>query len=328
MRYVVGLENAACFDRRQALALGAFDGVHRGHLQLLQVTEAAARELDAETTVLTFEPTPVEAFGRLGRKDVRLTLPEERRALIEAAGVDNLVVANFDKALQSTEPEDFARDILAQRLCAAAVVASETHSFGRGGSGNIRTLMHLGCDLGFEVRVLPLLSTDRNPLSSTRIRELLWDGQIEEANDLLGRLYSGSGEVVTGDGRGRTLGFPTANVAVPMPKLVPGPGVYAGWAGVEGSGESWRAAIVIGPSPTFENDTDVRRVEVHLPDREVDLLGQRLSFAFVRRIRPQQRFAGEAELRAAIAEDVAQVRAMAAAELSFSPFVSLTSDGA
>jgi riboflavin kinase/FMN adenylyltransferase len=310
MNYYLGLDNVPSPRRARAITLGAFDGVHRGHRALLEVARRTARETGAETTVLTFEPTPAEVFGRLSRPDVRLTLPEERRALLEQAGVDTVIVAEFNEALRQTEPEEFVRGLLVGRLGATAVVVSETHSFGRGGRGTMTDLMRLGCDLGFAVRVLPLVAADSAIVSSTRIRELLWAGQVEEAADLLGRPYSCTGPVVTGEGRGRTLGFPTANVAVAPPKLVPGEGVYAGRAALEGSEETWRAAIAVGPSPTFATHGNPRRLEAHLLDFSGDLLGRRLLLSFDRFLRPQERFPGREELIAQIARDVEATRAL------------------
>ncbi len=307
MNYYVGLENVPRSGRSRAVTLGAFDGVHRGHRALLEVARETARMTGAETCVLTFEPTPVEVFGRLGRPDVRLTLPEERRALLEAAGVDTVIVAAFDEALRQMPPEEFMRNLLVDTIGATSAVVSETHTFGRGGRGNMSDLMRLGCDLGFAVRVLPLVSLDSGIVSSTRIREALWAGRGEEAGDLLGRAYSCTGPVVSGEGRGRKLSFPTANVQVAVPKLVPGEGVYAGRAAVEGVAQSWPAAVVVGRSPTFRNDGDQRRIEAHLLGFSGDLLGQRLTVTFERFLRPQQRFAGEAELGAQIGRDVEEV---------------------
>lgn len=311
MNYYVGLENVPRSERTRAVTLGAFDGVHRGHHALLEVARETAREMGAETTVLTFEPTPVEVFGRLGRPDVRLTIPEERRALLEQRGVDTVIVAAFDETLRQTPPEQFVRDVLIGIVGASSVIASETHTFGRGGQGNMADLMRFGCDLGFAVRVLPLVGAGTVPVSSTRIRELLWAGRVQEANALLGRKYSCQGPVVPGQGRGRHLGYPTANVEVPPPKLMPAEGVYAGQATRESTGESWPAALVVGPSPTFRNDHDRRRLEAHLLGFSGDLLGETLTIAFQQFLRPQTRFDREEQLIAQIVHDLQSVRAIA-----------------
>jgi len=311
MNYYLGLENVPCGLTRRVVTLGAFDGVHRGHRRLLEVASEAARETGAEVSVLTFEPTPAEVFGRLGRPDIRLTLPEERRNLLASLGVDTLVVAKFDETLREMLPEDFAREVLVKCMRAAVVVASETHTFGRGASGDIATLSRLGCDFGFQVRVLPLLESNGQPVSSTRIRELLWAGRVEEANGLLGRMYSCRGKVVKGRGRGATLGFPTANLRVSPPKLVPGEGVYAGLVTLDGTGDDLPAAIVVGPSPTFRDHDDVRYLEAHVLDFAGEAVGSEITVRFGRFLRAQERFARREDLVRQIATDVAAVRAWA-----------------
>lgn len=318
MNYVAGLQNLTQPAPPRVVTLGAFDGVHRGHRALLQVAFCVAQELEAETTVLTFEPTPAEVFHRQGRSNLRLTLPPERRELLEALGLDTLVVAQFDSRLRQMEPEQFAQEILVERLGTTAVIASETHTFGRQGSGDLATLSRLGRQMGFEVQILPLLSSKRNPLSSTRIRELLWGGQVAEANHLLGRAYTCTGRVTAGAGRGRELGFATANLSVPMPKLVPGAGVYAGWASLAATPEQhspagetgWPAALCVGGSPTFEGEEDDRLIEAHLLDLEADLQGQTLTVAFAQWLRPSRRFATADQLKDQVHRDLQQVRAL------------------
>lgn len=313
MNYYLGLEQVPCGLTRRVVTLGAFDGVHRGHRRLLEVASEAARETGAEVSVLTFEPTPAEVFGRLGRPDIRLTLPEERRALLESLGVETLVVARFDETLREMLPEDFASQVLVACMNAAVVVASETHTFGRQARGDIAALSRLGCDLGFQVRVLPLLESHGHPISSTRIRELLWAGRVQEANDLLGRMYSCRGEVVRGRGRGAALGFPTANLRVAPPKLVPGEGVYAGLVGLDEERDDLLAAIVVGPSPTFRDHDDERYLEAHVLDFAGEVVGREVTVRFGRFLRAQERFASREDLVRQITADVAAVRDWAAA---------------
>ena len=310
VEYIVGLENLPPNPAACAVTEGAFDGVHCGHQALLRAAREAAAEIGARTAVVTFEPTPAEVFRRLPRADLRLTVAEERREALEALGVDVVVVAEFNEALQQLEPEQFVRQILVQGLNARAVVASETHTFGHKQGGNIYTLTRLGCELGFEVRVLPLTDHEGEHVSSTRIRELLWAGQVEEANRLFCREYTCFGEVITGEGRGRKLGFPTANVSVPRPKLLPAEGVYAGWACLRADRtQRWPAAIALGSTPTFELPADPRRLEVHLIGFEGDLVGRELLVGFSRQLREQRAFAGVEELVAQIRQDVAAAQA-------------------
>jgi riboflavin kinase/FMN adenylyltransferase len=309
MQYFTGLENLPAPPTPHTVIEGAFDGVHCGHQALLHAALEAARETGTQSAVLTFEPTPAEVFRRLPRADLRLTTAEERREILESLGVDLVVVADFNLALQATTPDQFVRDILLRRLDARVVVASETHTFGHRQTGNIYTLTHLGCELGFEVRVLPLSATEGRSVSSTRIRELLWTGEVEAANQLFCRDYTCRGPVITGQGRGTGLGFPTANLSVPLPKLLPAEGVYAGWAVREADRtQRWAAAIIIGSSPTFLPGEDARRVEVHLLDFSGDLLGQELIVGFTRRLREQRPFANQSDLTAQIARDLEEIR--------------------
>jgi riboflavin kinase/FMN adenylyltransferase len=310
MEYIVGLENLPKDLPPHVVTEGAFDGVHCGHQALLKTALEVARETGVQTAVLTFEPTPAEIFRRLSRGDLRLTVAEERREALEALDVGLVVVAEFNQALRTLEPEQFVRRILVGGLNARTVVASETHTFGHRQGGNIYTLTRLGCELGFEVRVLPLTGEAGLSISSTSIRELLWEGRVEEANRLLCREYSCFGEVVAGDGRGRELGYPTANVQVPRPKLLPAEGVYAGWAAVRGDpGQRWPAALALGSPPTFDLPPDARRLEAHLLGFQEDLLGRELVVAFTRRLREQRTFANREELVRQIAQEVQQVAA-------------------
>ncbi len=309
MDYIVGLANLPPDLGPHVVTEGAFDGVHCGHRALVHTAQQLAAEVGARTAVLTFEPTPAEVFRRLPREDLRLTVAEERREALEALGIDLLVVAEFNEALRSLEPAQFVRQVLVGGLNARVVMASETHTFGHRQSGNIYTLTRLGCELGFEVRVLPLTADDEHSVSSTRIRELLWAGQVAEANRLLCREYTCFGEVVSGEGRGRHLGYPTANVQVPLPKLLPAEGVYAGWAAVRGDqSQRWPAAIALGSAPTFELPRDPRRLEVHLIGFGGQLLGQELVVGFQRRLREQRVFASREQLVEQIARDVAEAR--------------------
>lgn len=308
MDYIVGLDNLPRPPQPHAVIQGAFDGVHCGHRALLEAAREAAHEKGLPLAVLTFEPTPAEVFRRLGRGDLRLTTPAERREVLAGLGVDLLAVAHFDSQLQALAPEAFVRTVLLDRLGAQLVIASETHTFGHRQSGNIYTLTHLGCELGFEVRVLPLTAADDESVSSTRIRELLWAGEITEANALLCREYTCRGPVVPGDGRGRELGFPTANVSIPLPKLLPAPGVYAGWARPESpAAPVYPAALALGSSPTFLSAADSRRLEAHLLGFDGDLQGQELTVGFTRRLRDQRPFASREELIVQIREDLNEV---------------------
>jgi riboflavin kinase / FMN adenylyltransferase len=272
-------------DARRSVAVGTFDGVHRGHLRVID----AARRRGLRTGVVTFDPHPRAVLG--GAVELLATL-ERRLELLAAAGVEDVLVLPFDEQLAALPAEEFAEQMLGG-IGAKAVAAGETFRFGRGREGDLDLLVRLG----FEVQRVPLVEN----VSSSRVRELLHAGELEQAATLLGRPPEVEGIVVRGDGRGRELGFPTANLDVPEDLLVPPDGVYAGVA------RDRRAAISIGTNPHFGGVE--RRVEAHLLDFDGDLYGERLVVELWSRIREQRRFDSLDELIAAIDGDVEQTRA-------------------
>jgi riboflavin kinase / FMN adenylyltransferase len=269
----------------RAVAIGSFDGVHRGHTRVLD----AAREAGTPATVVTFWPHPRLV---LGNKVELLSTLDRRLELLEAQGMDEALVVEFTPELALREPEEFAETLL-RRIGAQAIAIGESFRFGRGASGDASLLERLG----FDVRVVPTLEG----VSSTRIRALLRDGDVVGAARLLGRPAEVEGTVVLGDQRGGTLGFPTANLAVPPDLLVPANGIYAGAA------LGHRAAISIGVNPHYGGDE--RRIEPYLLDFEGDLYGRRLVVELWERLRDERAFPSEAELVAQIARDVELARA-------------------
>ncbi|HEX4323002.1 MAG TPA: riboflavin biosynthesis protein RibF [Gaiellaceae bacterium] len=280
----VAREPAGLPDARRAVALGTFDGVHRGHRQVID----AARKAGLRTSVVTFDPHPRAVLG--SRVELLTTL-ERRLELLADAGVEDVLVLPFDEELAGLSAEDFAERMLCG-IGAETIAAGETFRFGRGREGDLDLLDRLG----FDVRRVPLVEH----VSSSRARELVRAGEIGRAAALLGRPPEVEGIVVRGDGRGRELGFPTANLDVPEELLVPADGVYAGWAG------DHRAAISIGTNPHF--DGVERRVEAHLLDFDDDLYGKRLIVEIWAPIREQRRFDSLEELVAAIGDDVGLTR--------------------
>jgi riboflavin kinase/FMN adenylyltransferase len=266
------------------VAVGTFDGVHRGHLRVID----AARRAGLRTSVVTFDPHPRAVLGT--RVELLATL-ERRLELLSDAGVEDVLVLTFDEALATLSAEEFAEQVL-RAIGAETVSAGETFRFGRGREGDLDLLERLG----FDVRRVPLAEH----ISSSRVRELVHAGEIERAATLLGRPPEVEGIVVRGDGRGRELGFPTANLDVPAGLLVPPDGVYAGWA------NDRRAAISIGTNPHF--DGVERRVEAHLLDFDGDLYGDRLVVEIWAAVREQRRFESLEALVAAIDDDVERTR--------------------
>jgi riboflavin kinase/FMN adenylyltransferase len=268
----------------RAVAIGTFDGVHLGHQRVIEAAQASG----LPTAVVTFDPHPRVA---LGHQVELLTTLERRLELLHELGVETHVVP-FTQELSLATPEEFADSVL-RPLGTAVVAAGENFRFGRGRSGDLNTL----AELGFDVRRVPLL----DGISSSRIRQLLRAGEIEGAAALLGRPPEVEGTVVAGDARGGTLGFPTANLAVPGDLIVPAYGIYAG----EGSG--YRAAVSIGVNPHYGGEE--RRVEAFLLDFEGDLYGQRLVVELWQRLRDERAFASEQDLVDQISNDVEAARA-------------------
>ncbi len=317
MRVIQQLDSSELQPTQRVVCVGAFDGVHRGHQAVLSTAAAVAKDYGAEYTVLTFEPVPVEVFGPRNSHNIRLSLKQEREQQLSRLGVDTVVVASFDDYLRQTSAYDFANQCLRERLGAQVVVVSENHTWGADGEADIAAIKQLGADLGFAVQVVPLVTYRNQPISSSQIRQLLWAGQVAPAAQLLGRAYTVSGTVQPGKGRGRQLGFPTANLLVPEAKLVPSPGVYTGLVQGQRLGPppvsnsnhvGWPAAISVGGSPTLATATDRRQVEVHLLDFEGDLVDAPITVNFMERLRDQHAFNTKAALKTQIAADITELR--------------------
>jgi riboflavin kinase / FMN adenylyltransferase len=272
-------------EQERTVAIGSFDGVHRGHQRVLDTAGAVG----ATTTVVTFWPHPRLV---LGNQVELLSTLERRLELLEPLGVDEVLVVDFTPEVAALSPEEFANEVL-RRLGTATVVVGENFRFGRAAAGDAALLERLG----FDVRSVPLLEG----VSSTRIRALLRSGDVVAAAELLGRPPELDGTVVLGDRRGGTLGYPTANLAPPPELLIPAYGIYAGAA------RGHRAAVSIGVNPHYGGDE--RRIEPYLLDFEGDLYGQRLLVELWLRLRDERAFASEAELVAQIAGDVEATRA-------------------
>jgi riboflavin kinase/FMN adenylyltransferase len=271
-------------QRPRSVAIGTFDGVHLGHRRVLETALAAGRT----PTVVTFDPHPRIAFGY---EVELLTTLDRRLELIADTGIEETLVVEFDLELARLAPDAFADAVLVP-LGTEMVVAGVGFRFGRGRSGDLALLDRLG----FETRVVPLVEG----VSSSTIRDLLRAGEIERAARLLGRPPEVEGTVVTGDARGGTLGFPTANLRVAQDLLVPANGIYAGAA------EGRRAAVSIGTNPHYGGHE--RRVEAHLLDFNGDLYGKRLVLQLWRRLREEAAFDSEAALVEQISRDVEQAR--------------------
>lgn len=284
-------------------ALGIFDGVHLGHQKILEQTVLRARQLKTEALVLTFHPHPQVVLGGEGPK--LITTLEDRQALIRGCGIHRVLVESFTPSFAQLTPEEFFTEVIVGKLQVREIVVGYDYTFGQGGAGNVETLRTLGQAQGIQVhRVSPVEIAGRK-VSSTLIRELVTQGQVEKARILLGRPFFLRGKVIHGEGLARQWRVPTANLAVSEEILWPMDGVYLATAEMSAEGEL-PAIVSIGTKPTF--DGRERVIEVHILDRQWDLYDNQLTVFFHRFVRPQRRFGSEAELFAQVHRDIAEAR--------------------
>jgi riboflavin kinase/FMN adenylyltransferase len=307
MRRWRGLDGAPSGWGRSVVTIGVFDGVHRGHRQIIGHTAARARDLGHASLVVTFDPHPAEVV-RPGSHPAVLTEAARKAELIEALGVDVLCVIPFTLEFSRLSPETFVHDVLVENLHAGAVVVGENFRFGHRAAGDVALLRHLGHRFGFTVEGAPLVPGPAGDtvVSSTYIRSCVDAGDVVAAAAALGRPHRLEGIVVRGDGRGRELGFPTANLTHTRWAAVPADGVYAAWL-VRRGGDRLAAAVSVGSNPTFSGRE--RRVEAYALDFTGDLYGERVALDFVARLREMRRYEDVAELVAQIDNDVAETRA-------------------
>jgi len=284
------------------VALGAFDGIHLAHARILETAVERARGLGVTSLVCTFDPNPA-AVLRPERAPAPLASLDENLARIAAYGPDATLVIPFTEELSRVEAEAFVEDVLRRALGAREVVVGFNHTFGRGARGTAMLLKEMGDRQGFTVHVLPPLEVSGQIVSSSAIREALRDGDVEVTRALLGRPYLVRGQVLAGAGRGRTLGFPTANLRPARP-LILAPGVYAARATWD---DARRGAVVnVGYRPTFGEEQ--YWIEVHVFDFSGDLYGEEASVRFVARLRGEERFESVDALVEQIGRDVTRAR--------------------
>jgi riboflavin kinase / FMN adenylyltransferase len=296
------------------LVVGNFDGVHLGHQAVLRQAVAHARSIGLSASVLTFDPHPAGVVG--GGAPQRLTTLERRAELLSELGIERMYVRRFDAAFAAWQPERFARDLVAGALRASLVVVGENFRFGAKRAGDLTLLRALGAEVGFGVQVHAVASDGRGRYSSTRARQAVVAGDLDEVRRVLGRPHALTGPVVHGDERGRTIGVPTANLD-PIPELLPPKGVYA--VKVDRYDEAERAFLPlaqgvtnIGVRPTVTSGVTSGAgrlsVETHLLDFEGDLYDARLRLHLVARLRDEKKFGSLDELKAQIARDVSDAR--------------------
>jgi riboflavin kinase/FMN adenylyltransferase len=295
---------------RPVVTVGSFDGIHLGHRSILSTVVERARAHEGTATVVTFDPHPRKVLHP-DRPPRLLSTTEQRLELIAGAGVDVTILEPFTPEFSRTPPERFVREYLHRRLAPVEVYVGYDFRFGHDREGSMRMLTELGPRLGFAVTIIPEVTIDGEDVNSTRIRELVVQGDAEKVARLLGRPYALRGRVAPGDRRGRGLGFPTLNLD-PENELLPGAGVYAGQVRFLDEGAPPRGAVYgavsnVGSRPTF--DAGERIVcESHLLDFGADAYGRRIEVSFLARLRPERRFSSGDALREQIAADVDEAR--------------------
>lgn len=290
---------------RCVVSIGVFDGVHRGHQALIGRAVLRARETGLPAVVLTFDPHPSEVV-RPGSHPPVLTPVRRKAEIMEKLGVDVLVVLPFNTDFSKLGPAEFVHVVLVEKLHAAAVVVGENFRFGHKAAGDLDELRTLGRKFGFSTEGLPMLRDDDVTLSSTFVRSSIDAGEVGQAAEALGRPHRIDGIVVRGEGRGRQLGYPTANVQSERHVAVPADGVYAGWAVLRG--ERRQAAISVGTNPTFEGRK--RTVEAFILDFDEDIYGCELGVEFVERIRGMEKFDSVDDLVEQMGRDVEKARGL------------------
>jgi riboflavin kinase/FMN adenylyltransferase len=291
-------------DRGAVITVGTFDGVHRGHWAVLQEIRRRAEETGRRSVLVTFHPHPLRIV-RPEHSPPLLTTPREKKEILAESGLDWAVFLSFTRALSRYSPRRFVEEILVDRLGVEELVIGYDHGFGRGRAGDAETLRNIGRELGFTVDVVAPVEAGGAAISSTRIRRAVEAGDVEGAREGLGRPYALSGLVVRGDGRGRQLGFPTANLHVTnSDKLVPEPGVYA-VRGVLRRG-TFGGALHVGPRPTFRGSAPT--IELHLLDFGGDLYGEEVRVDFIQRLREVRPFDSVPSLVSQMRKDVEGAR--------------------
>lgn len=302
MILITDLKNVEKRFDKSILTLGNFDGLHIGHQELVKMIISRAREVGAVSMVVTFRPHPLKILAP-DKCPPLISIYEEKIRLFEKLGIDVLVKIPFTVEFSTMSPEDFVRDILCGKLGASEIFVGYNYRFGKGREGDTRKLRSLGEKYGFTVREINQIAVNGEVISSTQIRSLIKDGDVEHAAKLLGRAYAISGIVVRGDGRGKGLGFPTANIA-PKHTLVPSDGVYAVRLVVrEGV---YDGIANIGMRPTFNKKT--LAIEVNVFNFNEDIYGEDISLSFIKKIRDEKKFKGADALVRQIRSDIEVAR--------------------
>ncbi len=292
-------------DKKSFLTIGTFDGVHLGHQTIINQLVSECRLQDSRSIVMTFEPHPQTVINPKRMPDIQiLTTISEKREIFESLGVDLLIAAPFNETMASLSAEEFVQQILINKIGFSKMFIGHDHVFGRNRSGNHQTLQTMAPHYHFEIEKIEAYKSHRVLINSTLIRKLLYEGKLEQATQYMGRPYQITGTVKKGDGRGRRLGIPTANLAPSHPsKLIPMSGVYGTIVRI--NGEVLKGVTNIGHRPTFYGYKTRSVIETHILDFDRDIYEQTIHLQFVTRIRDEKHFNSSEELKTAIAQDIA-----------------------
>ncbi len=302
MQHKYGLQDVHI--QKSWLAIGSFDGVHLGHQEIIRQITAGAHAVGAPAVVLTFYPHPSVVLRGVSQS-FYLTLPHEKADLLGALGVDLVITHPFDREVAEIPPQVFI-DTLQTHLGIEQLWVGYDFALGKDRAGDVPALKKMGAEIGFKVQEVQAYKLDGETVSSSRIRRLLENGEIEETNRRLGRTYTLPGSIIHGEGRGRRLGIPTANLGVDENRAVPGAGVYA--CRVAWQGRTYPAVTNVGVRPTFETEPVAPRVETHILDFSENLYNQEIHVSFISRLRAERRFDGPEALVAQIRKDIQAAR--------------------
>jgi riboflavin kinase/FMN adenylyltransferase len=302
MEIIKGIENLQKPFRNPVVTLGNFDGIHLGHQRIFEKLKEEARKFAGESVVVTFEPHPLKILSP-GQCPPLLTPFKKKMMLMEKVGVEKVLCIQFTKAFSEISAVEFVKNVLVEKVEAKKIIVGYNYRFGRGKIGNAESLKETCSHFGIEVKIMEALTVDDTIVSSSKIRELIREGEVERASKLLGRGYPVMGQVIEGTKRGHVLGFPTANLNI-TEELYPKPGVYA--VNVEWHEQHWKGLANIGFNPTFDGKT--LTLEVHILNFDQDLYGDEIQVSFVKRIRDEIRFHSHQELIEQIQKDIEWVK--------------------
>jgi riboflavin kinase/FMN adenylyltransferase len=291
--------------------LGIFDGVHRGHMALLECLVSRAREDKGESVVITFSPHPRMVLDQNNSNLSFLTTMEEKKVLLEKANIDHLIVIEFNDQFSKIPACDFIKDILIEKIGTKHLIIGYDHHFGRRGEGDFNTIKRCSEEFGFRVEQVQGYQTEEGAISSSLIREALLKGRIDEANRWLGYSYSVMGTIIEGRKIGRTIGFPTANIKPDSQyKLIPKNGVYA--VEVQFEDKVFKGMLNIGSNPTVNKDKKLRSIEVYILDFDNDIYGKKISIIFRKRLRDEKRYDNLKQLTEQMKKDLLETKRLLA----------------